>query len=87
MRSTLTALKRSLQRIKDNINAPTKKTPTKMGVLTDGLFALTDLVADYEKVLRSIKRTEGDSGIPPAAAPDASGVTRTASGGSFTVEE
>jgi hypothetical protein len=74
LRSTVAALKRSLQRVKDQVNSPTKKTPTKMGKLEDGLFALTDLVADYEKILQSIQNTEGDSDLGEAVVtPDAAG--------------
>ena len=83
--STVTALSRALQRTKDQINSPTKKTPTKIGKLEDALFALTDLVEDYTRVLASIERTNGpaptDSRITPTATP-----VQTKGGGSFILE-
>jgi len=88
--STVTSLKRSLQRIKDQLDSPTKKTPTRLGVLESGLFAMTDLITDYEKVLESIERTNGPVGGPAEAAPDATSDAQTfttPAGGTFTVPQ
>jgi hypothetical protein len=76
LRNTVATLNQDLQRTKDALNSPTKKTPTRQGELEDALFALADLVADYEKILASLE----------SGGPTADGVTRTANGGSFTVE-
>ena len=78
LQSTLAAMRRSKKRIQDQLNSPSKKTPTRLGNLEESLFALADLVADYEKILQSINRTQND--VAP-------GATQTEAGGSFTVDE
>ncbi len=85
LRSTVASLKRALQRTKDQLNSPSPKTPTRFGELEKSLFAFADLVADYEKILISIDKTQSiGSQFEERLAP---GVTRTESGGSFIVEQ
>ena len=57
--TTLAAMKRSVKRIKDQLNSPSKKTPTRLGQLEQGLFAMSDTIADLEAILQSFDRTEG----------------------------
>lgn len=64
--TTLASLKRSLQRVKDQLNSPSKKTPTRLGRLEQGLFALADTTADLEKVLESLNKTSGEPEIATA---------------------
>lgn len=86
--STIALLKRSLQRTKDQLNVPSKlktRTPTRSGNLIQSLLAIADLVADYEKILISINRTQTfKSQFEPRQESD---VTQTEAGGSFTVDE
>ena len=63
--TTLASLKRSFQRIKDQLDSPSKKTPTRLGRLEQGLFALADTVADLEKVLESLNKTGDEAEIVP----------------------
>ncbi len=62
--NTLAALERDLQRTKDVLNSPTRKTPTRQGELEDALLSLADLVADYEKILESLRRTGDAPALP-----------------------
>ena len=86
--STIALLKRSLKRTQDQLNVPSKlgtRTPTRSGNLVQSLLAIADLVADYERILASINKTQTfGSQFEPRQAP---GVTQTESGGSFTVEQ
>lgn len=54
LENTIATLKREFERTKIKMDSPSKKTPTRMGDLEDKLFALADIVADYEAVLESI---------------------------------
>lgn len=54
LENTIATLKREFERTKQKLDSPTKKTPTRQGDLEDKLFALADIVADYEAVLESI---------------------------------
>lgn len=58
LESTLNAMKRSKKRIQDQLNSPSKKTPTRLGNLEESLFALADLVADYEAILQSLNQKQ-----------------------------
>lgn len=58
LETTVAALKRSRDRAKLLLDAPTKKTPTRQGQLEDAFVSLSDTVADYEAILESIRRTE-----------------------------
>ena len=70
--NTTAALERDLQRTKDVLNSPTKKTPTRQGELEDALFALADIVADYKKILESLQRTGDITAEQPAGDNDLS---------------
>jgi len=80
LETTLASMKRSLKRIRDQLNSPSRKTPTRLGQLEQGLFAMEDTVADLEAVLESLNRTEGEPDIP-------TGAVATPGGGSFTLNE
>jgi len=54
LENTIATLHREFERTKQKLDSPTKKTPTRQGDLEDKLFALADIVADYEAVLESI---------------------------------
>ncbi len=54
-------MKRSLKRIQNQLDSPTKKTPTRQGKLEQGLFAMADTIADLEAVIASLDRTSGDN--------------------------
>lgn len=65
--TTLASLKRSFGRIQDQLDSPTKKTPTRQGKLEQGLFALADTIADLEAVLESLNRTSDEADTAGAA--------------------
>ncbi len=84
LENTIATLKREFERTKQKIDSPTKKTPTRQGDLEDKLFALADIVADYEAVLESINR--GDNETIQAIAVgevDEEGFQSTAAGSRF----
>lgn len=83
--TTLASLKRSFKRIQDQLNSPTKKTPTRQGQLEQGLFSLADTIADLEDILASFERTDGPDQIRPQVNDD--GSVQTENGGSFTVSQ
>ncbi len=60
LENTIATLRREFERTKTKIDSPTKKTPTRQGDLEDKLFALADIVADYEAVLESINRGDNE---------------------------
>jgi len=61
LENTIATLRREFERTKQKLDSPTKKTPTRQGDLEDKLFALADIVADYEAVLESINRGDNEN--------------------------
>lgn len=84
--TTLASLKRSLKRIQDQLNSPSKKTPTRLGQLEQGLFKLSDTIADLEAILESFARTEGDAPLvrTPIQDIEVGGVIQLPGGGTAT---
>lgn len=84
LENTIATLKREFERTKQKIDSPTKKTPTRQGDLEDKLFALADIVADYEAVLESINRGDNETIQAIAAGEvDEEGFQSTAAGSRF----
>ncbi|KKK64183.1 hypothetical protein LCGC14_2986780, partial [marine sediment metagenome] len=54
-------MQRSFKRIQNQLDSPTRKTPTRQGQLEQGLFAMADTIADLEAVIASLDRTSGDN--------------------------
>lgn len=60
LENTIATLRREFERTKTKMDSPAKKTPTRQGDLEDKLFALADIVADYEAVLESINNGDNE---------------------------
>lgn len=78
--TTVASLKRSRDRVAQQLNSPTKKTPTRQGDLETALLNLSDTIADYDTILRSLEEKLGpiEGGAP--ATTDADGWITTPSG-------
>lgn len=84
LENTIATLKREFERTKIKLDSPTKKTPTRQGDLEDKLFALADIVEDYEAVLESINQGENEIVQAVIAGEvDEDGFTKTAAGSRF----
>lgn len=69
--TTVASLRRSRDRMAQMLNSPTKKTPTRQAALEEGLINLSDTIADYEAILRSLEEKLGplETGGPGDALP------------------
>jgi hypothetical protein len=84
LENTIATLRREFERTKTKMDSPGKKTPTRQGDLEDKLFALADIVADYEAVLESINSGNNEKVQAAIAGEvDEEGFTRTAAGSRF----
>lgn len=69
LQTTFDSLSRSQQRIADQLNSPTKKTPTRQGTLEQAYLNLSDTIADYKAILDNLDAKYGPlTGTAPANA-------------------